>query len=74
MARKLVEWGDDIEADSGQEEYYKDRARELTIYEADMLREQQEIELEQHRLQTLEEERKQREEAMEAELNNEKEI
>ncbi|CAB4446557.1 unnamed protein product [Rhizophagus irregularis] len=87
MARKLAEWGDDIEADSGQEEYYKDRsrwwfhqqqfrARELTIDEADRLREQQEIELEQHDLlQTLEEERKQREEAtMEAELNNEKEI
>ncbi|UZO17265.1 uncharacterized protein OCT59_008624 [Rhizophagus irregularis] len=50
------------------------RARELTIDEADRLREQQEIELEQHRLQTLEEERKQREEAMEAELNNKKEI
>ncbi|PKY30504.1 hypothetical protein RhiirB3_418793 [Rhizophagus irregularis] len=69
MARKLAEWGDDIEADSGQEEYYKDRS-----HEADRLREQQEIELEQHRLQTLEEERKQREEAMEAELNNKKEI
>ncbi|CAB4398013.1 unnamed protein product [Rhizophagus irregularis] len=71
MARKLAEWGDDIEADSGQEEYYKDRS-----HEADRLREQQEIELEQHDLlQTLEEERKQREEAtMEAELNNEKEI
>ncbi|PKY35264.1 hypothetical protein RhiirB3_501881 [Rhizophagus irregularis] len=27
MARKLAEWGDDIEADSGQEEYYKDRSR-----------------------------------------------
>ncbi|CAB4444143.1 unnamed protein product [Rhizophagus irregularis] len=73
MARKLAEWGDDIEADSdlvgGQF-----RARELTIDDADRLREQQEIELEQHRLQTLEEERKQREEAMEAELNNKKEI
>ncbi|POG79009.1 hypothetical protein GLOIN_2v1836556 [Rhizophagus irregularis DAOM 181602=DAOM 197198] len=45
------------------------RARELAMDEADRLREQQEIELEQHRLQTLEEERKQREEAMEAELN-----
>ncbi|UZO13550.1 uncharacterized protein OCT59_005047 [Rhizophagus irregularis] len=44
-------------------------ARELAMDEADRLREQQEIELEQHRLQTLEEERKQREEAMEAELN-----
>ncbi|UZO13537.1 uncharacterized protein OCT59_005035 [Rhizophagus irregularis] len=85
MARKLAEWDDDIEADRGQEEYYKDRsrwwfhrqqfrARELAMDEADRLREQQEIELEQHRLQTLEEERKQREEAMEAELNNEKEI
>ncbi|PKC55012.1 hypothetical protein RhiirA1_476321 [Rhizophagus irregularis] len=54
MARKLAEWGDDIEADSGQEEYYKDRARELTIDEADRLREQQEIELEQHRLRKKE--------------------
>ncbi|CAB4444146.1 unnamed protein product [Rhizophagus irregularis] len=51
MARKLAEWGDDIEADSGQEEYYKDSSEH-----------------------TLEEERKQREEAMEAELNNKKEI
>ncbi|PKK57876.1 hypothetical protein RhiirC2_858031 [Rhizophagus irregularis] len=82
MARKLAEWGDDIEADSGQEEYYKDRSRwwfhrqQFRAHEADRLREQQEIELEQHDLlQTLEEERKQREEAtMEAELNNEKEI
>ncbi|PKY62728.1 hypothetical protein RhiirA4_489749 [Rhizophagus irregularis] len=45
------------------------KARELAMDEADRLCEQQEIELEQHRLQTLEEERKQREEAMEAELN-----
>ncbi|GES81121.1 hypothetical protein GLOIN_2v575193 [Rhizophagus clarus] len=85
MARKLAEWDDDIEAERGQEEYYRDRsrwwfhrqqfrARELAIDEADRLREQQEIELEQQRLQTLEEERKQREEAIEAELNNEKEI
>ncbi|PKB95575.1 hypothetical protein RhiirA5_507253 [Rhizophagus irregularis] len=37
-------------------------ARELAMDEADRLREQQEIELEQHRLQTLEEERKQHEE------------
>ncbi|RGB26853.1 hypothetical protein C1646_769896 [Rhizophagus diaphanus] len=46
MTRKLAEWGDDIEDDSGQEEYYKDRSRwwfhrqqfracELTIVEAD---------------------------------------
>ncbi|PKY29891.1 hypothetical protein RhiirB3_418366, partial [Rhizophagus irregularis] len=42
--------------------------------EAYRLREQQEIDLEKHLLQTLEKERKQREEAMDAELNNEKEI
>ncbi|CAB5383997.1 unnamed protein product [Rhizophagus irregularis] len=27
MARKLAEWGDDIEADSDHAEYYKDRSR-----------------------------------------------
>ncbi|CAB4433109.1 unnamed protein product [Rhizophagus irregularis] len=35
MARKLAEWGDDIEADSDHAEYYKDRSRcvkpELTL-------------------------------------------
>jgi RNA-binding protein 25 len=41
--------------------------------EADRLREQQEIEFEQHQLRALEEER-QRLEAIEAELNSEKEI
>ncbi|PKK66855.1 hypothetical protein RhiirC2_868093 [Rhizophagus irregularis] len=50
------------------------RARELAMDEADRLREQQEVDLEQHRLHSLEEERKQREEAMETELNNEKKI
>ncbi|GBC21439.2 hypothetical protein RIR_jg24520.t1 [Rhizophagus irregularis DAOM 181602=DAOM 197198] len=45
------------------------RDREIMARKSRSLREQQEIELEQHRLQTLEEERKQREEAMEAELN-----
>ncbi|PKC03770.1 hypothetical protein RhiirA5_423272 [Rhizophagus irregularis] len=60
----LAEWGDDIEADSGQDYKYRRsrwwfhrqqfRARELAIDEAYRLREQQEIELEQHRLQTLE--------------------
>ncbi|PKK60495.1 hypothetical protein RhiirC2_761746 [Rhizophagus irregularis] len=45
----------EIMARKGQEEYYKDRrARELAMDEADRLREQQEIELEKHRLQTLE--------------------
>ncbi|RIA79856.1 hypothetical protein C1645_793674 [Glomus cerebriforme] len=85
MARKLAEWDDDAEAERGQEEYYRDRsrwwfhrqqfrARELAMDESDRLREQQEIESEQHRLRMLEEERKQRAEAIEAELNNEKEI
>jgi hypothetical protein len=84
MARKLAEWDDDVEAERGQEEYYRDRsrwwfhrqqarARELAMDETDRSREQQEIEFEQHRLRTLEEER-QRLEAIEAELNNEKEI
>ncbi|PKY40211.1 hypothetical protein RhiirA4_394388 [Rhizophagus irregularis] len=53
MARKLAEWGDDIEADSGQEEYYKDRSRWW-------------FHQQQFRAHTRE--------AMEAELNNEKEI
>lgn len=81
MARKLAEWDDDVEAERGQEEYYRDRsrwwfhrqqfrARELAMDEADRLREQSEIESEQRRLEwerMLEEERKQRAEAMELE-------
>ncbi|CAB4488688.1 unnamed protein product [Rhizophagus irregularis] len=33
MARKLAEWGDDIEADSGQEEYYKDSSEHWRLYQ-----------------------------------------
>ncbi|RGB26854.1 hypothetical protein C1646_799893 [Rhizophagus diaphanus] len=58
MARKLVEWDDDIEDDRDQEEYHKNR--DLVGGSIDNSSEH-----------TLEEES---EEAMEAELNNEKEI
>ncbi|CAI2177866.1 17037_t:CDS:2 [Funneliformis geosporum] len=88
MARKLAEWDDDVEAERGQEEYYRDRsrwwfhrqqfrARELALDESDRLREQQDIDAEQRRIEwerMLEEERKQREEAIVMELNAEKEI
>ncbi|KAG9297740.1 hypothetical protein G9A89_011255 [Geosiphon pyriformis] len=80
-ARKFAEWDDDLEAERGVEEYYRDRsrwwyhrqqfrAREIAQDEQDRLHEQQEIEAEQRRQEwerTLEEERKQRE--IEAETN-----
>ncbi|CAG8456263.1 3481_t:CDS:10 [Cetraspora pellucida] len=88
MARKLAEWDDDIEAERGQEDYYRDRnrwwfhrqqfrAREMAMDEQDKLREQQEIETElrqQELEKTLEEEKKQRSEITETELNEEKEL
>ncbi|CAG8498179.1 44435_t:CDS:10 [Gigaspora margarita] len=89
MARKLAEWDDDVEAERGQEEYYRDRnrwwfhrqqyrAREMAMDEQDKLREQQEIETElrqQEWERTLEEEKKQRAEAMEvAESHEDKEL
>ncbi|CAG8528735.1 4327_t:CDS:2 [Diversispora eburnea] len=80
MARKLAEWDDDTEAERGQEEYYRDRqqfrAREMALDEQDRIREQQEIEAEQRKIEwerVLEEEKKLRMEAMEAELNKEEE-
>ncbi|CAG8679797.1 16440_t:CDS:10, partial [Racocetra fulgida] len=81
MARKLAEWDDDVEAERGQEDYYRDRqqfrAREMAMDEQDKLREQQEIETElrqQELEKTLEEEKKQRSEITETELNDEKEL
>ncbi|CAG8544550.1 5538_t:CDS:10 [Dentiscutata erythropus] len=88
MARKLAEWDDDVEAERGQEEYYRDRnrwwfhrqqyrAREMAMDEQDKLREQQEIESElrqQEWERTLEEEKKQRAEITEAESHEEKEL
>ncbi|CAG8572177.1 8743_t:CDS:10 [Racocetra persica] len=88
MARKLAEWDDDVEAERGQEDYYRDRnrwwfhrqqfrAREMAMDEQDKLREQQEIETElrqQELEKTLEEEKKQRSETTETELNEEKEL
>ncbi|CAG8472344.1 10031_t:CDS:10 [Dentiscutata heterogama] len=88
MARKLAEWDDDVEAERGQEEYYRDRnrwwfhrqqyrAREMAMDEQDKLREQQEIESElrqQEWERTLEEEKKQRAETTEAESHEEKEL
>ncbi|CAJ0757184.1 23719_t:CDS:10 [Entrophospora sp. SA101] len=81
MARKLSELDDDIEAETGQEEYYRDRSRwwfhrqqyrtrELAMDEQDRQKEQQEIEAEKRRLEwehTIEEEKRQQIKAMEAE-------
>ncbi|CAG8723589.1 4098_t:CDS:10, partial [Acaulospora morrowiae] len=88
MARKLAEWDDDVEAERGQEEYYRDRsrwwshrqqvrAREMAVDEQDRIREQQEFEAEQRRIEwerALEEEKRLRAEAMEAELSEEKDL
>ncbi|CAJ0760720.1 3525_t:CDS:10, partial [Entrophospora sp. SA101] len=84
MARKLAEWDDDIEAERGQEEYYRDRprwwfhrqqyrARELAMDEQDRHKEQQEVEKRRLELERIiEEEKRQRTEAMETEINFEK--
>ncbi|CAG8462042.1 2196_t:CDS:10 [Paraglomus occultum] len=80
MARKLAEWNDDVEAERGTEQYYRDRsrwwyhrqqvrARELAADEQDRLQEQEEIEAEKRRQQRERalEERKQNEELIENE-------
>ncbi|CAG8586293.1 10488_t:CDS:2 [Ambispora leptoticha] len=82
-ARKFAEWDDDLEAERGVEEYYRDRtrwwhhrqqfrARELAQDEQDRIHEEQEIEAEKRRQEwekMLEEEKKQRTEAEASESN-----